>query len=615
MTLVRAEIKIPNVSGRPLEAGIGYVRIDHFSERTVDNLRRVLRKLEREGDLDRGLVIDLRGNTGGSMIQSARAADLFLSEGELVRTEGPNGKKVRGLVHRLVAQREIRDFDMPIVILQNHRTASGAEILAGALQESGRAILLGGTSFGKGSVQKVYTLRKDVRFKLTVARYLVAGYREIADIGLQPDVPLGRLLLSAQGLRYSPSDLASGNGLSPLFYVERGSGWVSGLAEQAREDYGLDLAKAILKETSTAAASDLLSSAAALTERLREEEQSMLVSQMALRGLDWGLAESEEEAPLSAEATLKWLNAPVRSGGIVELEVVAWNKGDLPVARLVAVLSSADRVFDGLRIPLGWAGPGEEVRSTIQIELPAGRTGRESTVELFLEDALGRRLAAGEQLLAYTGTGLPAVALDVQLVRGGAQSHARIRVHNHSKEKLEGLRVRFMHPESAGVELLQYDATIGSLSAGARGEGRLALKHVSGAEILPLRVLVEADSHGRLAEWDLLLDTDGRWAHLDSPRIRPTFVPKRMEAGPVSLQFQIEDDGELESVIGYVGGEKLAYLAGGGPTMHLVMDVILDEGPNSVVVRAVDNQGLMTTRSWVINGIAASPTTDVDAGP
>jgi len=172
-----------------------------------------------------------------------------------------------------------------------------------------------------------------------------------------------------------------------------------------------------------------------------------------------------------------------------------------------------------------------------------------------------------------------------------------------------------MHPESAGVELLEYEAKIGVLSAGARGEGRMALKHDPDAEVLPLRVLVEAEGHGRIAEWDLALDTDGRWAHLDAPRIEPVFLPTRMEAGPASLRFTIEDDRELESVIGYVGGEKLAYMGGGSPNMQLIMDVILDEGPNSVAVRAVDKQGLETTRSWVVQGQPVSPTTDAEAKP
>lgn len=612
MTLVRAEIKIPNVTGRALEKGIGLVRIDHFSERTVDNLKRVLGRLEREDSLESGLVLDLRGNTGGSMIQSARAADLFLSEGELVRTEGPQGKKVRGLVHRLIAQPEARDFKMPIVILQNHRTASGAEILAGTLQESGRALIVGGTSYGKGSVQKVYTLRKDARFKLTVARYLVSGYREIAGIGLKPDVPLGRLLLSEAGLRYSPNDLPDEGGLAPLFYVERGAGWVPGLEGEAREDYGLDLAEAILRDTPSASIQDLGSTAAAITERLRREEGILLQEQMALRGIDWGEEDKPESAPFLAEASLTFSEKTVRSGETVDLQVVAWNKGIRPLARLVAVLSSADRVFDGLRIPLGWTGPGEEVRKSIQLDLPAGRTGRQSVVTLFLEDAQGRRVETGDQYLTIMGSGPPPLTLDLKWAHSDGNDVARIRVLNPTEEKLEGLTVRFLHAESAGVELLQYEAKIGSLSAGARAESHLDLKVESGLDSLLLRVLVEADGFGRLAEWDVELSRSGAWAHFDAPRITPVFLPYRMKAGPAMLSFKIEDDVNLDRVLGFVGGKKLTYLSGGSPSVQLVLEVVLDEGPNSVAVQAVDNQGLVTTRSWVINGLSAVSTTDLE---
>jgi C-terminal peptidase prc len=613
MTLVRAEIKIPNVTGRSLEKGIGLVRIDHFSERTVDNLRRVLDRLAREKGLEAGLVLDLRGNTGGSMIQSARAADLFLSGGELVRTEGPQGRKVRGLVHRLIAQPEARDYKMPLVILQNHRTASGAEILAGALQESGRALIVGGTSYGKGSVQKVYTLRKDARFKLTVARYLVSGYREIAGIGLKPDVPLGRLLLGEKGLQYRPNDLPEDGGLAPLFYVERALGWVPGLEGESRADYGLDLAQAILRDTNSASIRDLGSAAAAITERLRLEETDLLQAQMALRGLDWGEDVSGGAAPFLAEATLGFPGGAAHAGERVDLQVVAWNKGQRPLARLVAVLSSSDRVFDGLRIPLGWVGPGEEVEKSIQLNLPAGRTGRESQVLLYLEDARGRRIEIGEQILNTVGSGPPALALGLKWERSGADDSVQIQLSNSSEQKLTGVRVRFLHAESAGIELLQFESVIGTLSAGARGSGRIAFKPEQGLDRIPLRILVEAEGFGSLIEWDLTLEKNAEKLHLQAPVIRPVFLPHKRKAGAASLQFRVEDDGELESVIGFVGGKKMAYVAPESPALNLILEVILDEGPNSVAVRAVDKQGLTSTRSWIIHGLEVSATTEIES--
>lgn len=612
MTLVRDEVRIPNVTARSLAPGIGYARIDHFSERTVENLRRLLGKLEREEGIDRGLVIDLRGNTGGSMIQSARAADLFLNEGELVRTEGPDGRKVRGLVHRLLAQPEKRDYSMPLVVLQNQRTASGAEILAGALQESGRALLVGSNTFGKGSVQKVYTLRRDARFKLTVARYLVAGYREIADIGLRPDVPIGRLTLTQRGLDFSMEQAALSDGLDPLFYVERGEGWVPGLEGQQREDYALDLAAAILERTPSARLTDLVSAASELVSDLREEEEGMLVAQMALRGLDWGEAEEGAKQELTVEAQLRFASESVEAGELVELEVVAWNRSEEPVSQMVAELSSVDRVFDGVQIPLGWMDPGEEVRSRILLQLPAGRTGRDSHVELLLRDSEKRQVSAGVAVLSYEGSGVPEVALRLDFEPGEERSSVELELENLSSHRLEDLRVRLLHPESAGVELLEYDASVGTLRPGKTGRGSIALRVEPTAEVLPLRVLIEADDFGRLAQWDVELATDGTPVTLDAPHIEVQRLPSSVQAGPVRLNFNLEDDREIESVISYIGGEKFSYSEGGSPNLSLALDVLIDEGPNSVALRVRDNQGLERVRSWVIHGAPVSSTTDVD---
>jgi len=336
------------------------------------------------------------------------------------------------------------------------------------------------------------------------------------------------------------------------------------------------------------------------------------MAKMALRGLDWGEAGSGASTPFLAEASVAFTEGVGRSGGRVDLQVVAWNKGEKALAQLVAVLSSTDRVFDGLRIPLGWIGPGEEVKKSIQLDLPWGRTGRDSVVTLFLEDAESRRLEVGEQILSTEGSGPPTLTLDLKWETSGETDAAHIQLSNTSEQKMEGLRVRFLYAESGGVELLQFESKVGALSAGARGLGRLAFKAEQGVDRLPLRVLVEAEGFGKLAEWDLVLQKKAPWMHLEAPTILPSFLPKAMKAGVAFLQFKIEDDSELVRVVGFVGGKKMAYIDAGEPSMQLVLEVVLDEGANSVAVRAVDDQGLVTTRSWIINGLTASSTSEAD---
>ena len=130
--------------------------------------------------------------------------------------------------------------------------------------------------------------------------------------------------------------------------------------------------------------------------------------------------------------------------------------------------------------------------------------------------------------------------------------------------------------------------------------------------MLPLRVLIEADDFGRLAQWDVELATDGTPVTLDAPRIEVQRLPSSVQAGPVRLNFNLEDDREIESVISYIGGEKFSYSEGGSPNLSLALDVLIDEGPNSVALRVRDNQGLERVRSWVIHGSPVSSTTDVD---
>lgn len=182
--IVRDDIEVESVKdAKMLEAGIGYVRITQFSEPTADALKEALKKLT-EQDL-RALVLDLRGNPGGLLTSAADVAQLFLSKDELiVFTKDRNGEsqltyKSEGPVHYP---------DFPIAILVNGGSASASEIVAGALQDHGRAILVGEKTFGKGSVQSILPLDDGSAVKLTTAKYYTPAERVIHEKGIEPDI-------------------------------------------------------------------------------------------------------------------------------------------------------------------------------------------------------------------------------------------------------------------------------------------------------------------------------------------------------------------------------------------------------------------------------------------
>jgi len=188
--LTRELIHVQAVEAKLLEPGIGYLRIKQFQERTDEEVMAALTTLKADsGGTLTGLVLDLRGNPGGLLDQAVKVSDLFLDGGVIVSTVGRSGKKLEEEVAR-----EAGTWDnFPMVALVNGGSASASEIVAGALQDHGRALLIGTQTFGKGSVQSVYELADGSGLKLTVARYYTPSGRSIQEKGITPDVVVEQL--------------------------------------------------------------------------------------------------------------------------------------------------------------------------------------------------------------------------------------------------------------------------------------------------------------------------------------------------------------------------------------------------------------------------------------
>ncbi len=185
VTLARAIIKVRSVRSELLENGYGYVRLMSFNESAASDVEKAIRTLEAKQKLN-GLVFDLRTNPGGLLDQAVEVSSLFVDDGVIVSTIGRN-KDQKEVKH---ARKGKARKDFAVAILVNSSTASAAEIVAGALQDHGRAVVLGETTFGKGSVQTVVELSKDMGLKLTVARYYTPSGRSIQEKGVEPDIVL-----------------------------------------------------------------------------------------------------------------------------------------------------------------------------------------------------------------------------------------------------------------------------------------------------------------------------------------------------------------------------------------------------------------------------------------
>ena len=184
--IVRDVIKIQSVRSRK-EGDIAYVRITSFNEQTEMGLKRAMERLRKEiGDSFKGVVLDLRNNPGGLLDQAVSVSDAFLERGEIVSTRG---RKPEDTQRYSAREGDLAD-GKPVIVLINGGSASASEIVAGALQDHQRAIILGTKSFGKGSVQTIIPLQGRGAIRLTTARYYTPSGRSIQAKGIEPDIPV-----------------------------------------------------------------------------------------------------------------------------------------------------------------------------------------------------------------------------------------------------------------------------------------------------------------------------------------------------------------------------------------------------------------------------------------
>jgi carboxyl-terminal processing protease len=183
-SLVRDVIRVQSVRSRDLEPGYGYIRLAQFQERSDRDMQRALEKMAAEKGGIKGLVLDLRNNPGGLLTQAVRVSDMFLDSGMIVYTEG----RIEAQKQKYFAQKDGTWLDFPVVVLVNGGSASASEIVAGALQDHKRAIVLGTKTFGKGSVQTILPLDDNSALRLTTARYFTPKGRSIQATGIVPDI-------------------------------------------------------------------------------------------------------------------------------------------------------------------------------------------------------------------------------------------------------------------------------------------------------------------------------------------------------------------------------------------------------------------------------------------
>ncbi|MSP91800.1 MAG: PDZ domain-containing protein [Myxococcales bacterium] len=532
LAVVRAVIHLQSVEWKVLDTGVGYAKVKGFQRGTADELRQALTDLDRAG-AQGGLVLDLRDNPGGLLDEAVRIVDLFVARGPAVITVtgGRRQRDVRTVSGRGPWTR------LPLAVLLSGHSASASEVVAGALKYSGRAIVVGEQSFGKGSVQVPFEVGGGA-LKLTVAKYLVPGDVSIHGVGITPDVAVqfvsatreqvslfGASRFGRRATRALVQPDATGPAELPRtqWKVLLPDAW-SGVAPEVAQETPLDVmereprqrAALLLRRAGDANAAQFLKAAAPDLAELQRLDDLMLVAHLRRQGIDWRAASEPAEPTVRVEIPAGADGLQIDAGGVLRFSVTLTHTGKVPLHRLHVLTTCDDPALDGHEQLVGQLDPGQSRTVHLRVRIPS-RHGS-LRVPLRVEAAsdgrlLGRRAVASVTIL---GKPLPEFAFKVTLddaaptrpgdgvVQPGEAARLRIDVHNRGTGATlaAGVSVRV-----AGVARLHLDegrvrlgvvppdgravATFGVRGLDRKGTGAVAA--VDDAEPIRLEVTLADD--------------------------------------------------------------------------------------------------------------------------
>lgn len=435
-SVVRDTIRLNHVEGVLLEGDVGYIEIAQFHKHVSSDLDEQLARLRREAaDGLQGLVLDLRGNPGGYLNQAYEVSNKFLSEGVVVST-------VEGDSRRRDEQRATRpgtEPAYPIAVLVDGNSASASEIVAGALRNQQRAVIIGERTFGKGSVQHLYDNRDDTKLKLTVAKYLTPGDHSIQGVGIPPDILLKPTFVRAgedgRPWRsfYARESLEREASLDHHLGSERTQDSEAVFSvrylvpEREDEDRGpqqdwqVGFAREVLVTGRTSRRADLLQAAGPAIARRAEQEADRIEAALRAQGIDWGEPSAPDPAQVDLSVGLDLGGDGVLVAGQSQpVTLVVTNKGEEPLYRVSAVTRSDNPWLDRLEFVIGTLAPGETLRDEQPVVLHPGYRSELSPVEIQIRGAEEQPLMEVERTVETMGEALPQLAHRVRWVDDGS---------------------------------------------------------------------------------------------------------------------------------------------------------------------------------------------------
>jgi carboxyl-terminal processing protease len=404
-TIVRDTIKIESVETFELDDGIRYIRIRDFQKNTLDS---IVENLKNGSENPKGIILDLRGNPGGLLEQAERISDLFLTDGVIVTTKVGNSSK------RYHANDKDHHYAGNVVVLVDAGSASASEIVAGALKNNERAVIIGERTFGKGSVQQIFDLHDGSALKLTIAQYLTPGDISIQDVGVTPDIILHPATITEDSIIFNSNleprlnrlngksdKAAQENRKNPIYSItylqdveinddqEEPTPEEALSKEEKREkiekDFYVSLARNIILSSKTPSRQQALDQIQKEIIKITKDQDNKIVDQWGKLGVDWSHGKKASSKP-SINVMIVPQTPEAGAGDEVEITVEVENTGPEPFYRLSATTESENLILNGKELIFGKLNPGEKKVWGAKVEIPKWALTREDRVTLKFQD-------------------------------------------------------------------------------------------------------------------------------------------------------------------------------------------------------------------------------------
>ena len=453
--LVRDVIRVTQVEHKLLDRNVGYIKVKQFSKGITNDVADALRQMSAQGATS--WILDLRGNPGGLLEESIQLSDLFVDSGTVVTTVSGRDREARRAEHGF------GDTTSPLAVLVNGGSASASEIVAGALKNLDRAVIIGTRTFGKGTVQELYDNEDRSKLKLTIAQYLTPGDRSIQNLGIVPDIALQRMYVPEKNdapedfvrllpptRTYGEKDLDATLVSSYAkdtdkpthevpFLVERKKPAAGAAApapappspedededglddDEIVEDFEMRFATEVLAGANLAVANRprLVSAAARVVAKVRAEEEKKLTAALQTIGVDWSAAPAQAEAA-NLEVTLTTSpSGTVKAGDLVSVTATVKNHGTGAAWRVLPRLRADDHVFEDTELPIGKVGPGETKTYTAKVKVPKDALDRVDRLGLEVKEARNAPAKIVPSVLQVEAAPRPIFSYAYQLIDEG----------------------------------------------------------------------------------------------------------------------------------------------------------------------------------------------------